>query len=548
MNKKRELEINNFFKVIENAYSQNADLEINHCVIYSLLSKYDYEEKELEQLNDASLNILEEFKKYFEKNKNLIIQNDSYNIYFFNNRKNDRSIKIYLSFDKSHILNCSCKIFKYLLNRNMDFDAKISNVVSSFDLIIRLYNTEDVVRLSDYVNNDNELSLSANLSHPFSLRNEIISLAYDGVLSYNKTLSYIIASYIQDKKHVKKLSLKEFSKYTKSMYEDIFINGKNTIDFLNSKTFLNEKKLFESAKDELKEYMLMFDVILFGLNVNNDFNDFLDFASSLKNEKYLENIDSKILNVLSKNNILDENISNRDISIEDILKSYIKFVNSKFDSDKIIMYLEEFKDSNNYVYITRNKDFRDLFRKYITPDKIEEITSYDIRNYVNSVLGIYIPKKENKKKVTKVEDKKDTSNIENIASCSENIACDDKVHDEKIDALDSISKEIINGNTITGLKNEVNEDDLYDLFIESCQATYDKYGGEQLRKALYNAINNNIYGYFTNGDNHYRDKLINYITVDMMKKYIVTFMENNGLDSKSSTLKDFYALFEKRNK
>ena len=544
MDEKRDIEINNFFRITENAYLQNNDLELNHYVIYSLLSKYGYEEKELEQLNDSSLNFIEEFKEYFKKNKNLEIQSDNYNIYFFNNRKNSRAIKIYLSFDKSHVLKSSCKIFKYLLNRNMDFEGKISNKVSSFNVIIRLYSIEDVIRISDYITNDNELSLSANLCHPFSFRKGILSLSYDGVLSYNKTLSYIITSYLQDKKHIKNLSLKDFLKYTKSMYEEIFTSGKSTIDFINSKTFLNEKKLFENTKDELKEYMLMFDVIIFELNVNITFNNFLNFVKSLESEEYLENIDKKVLNVLAKNDILENDGLSSKLSTNDILESYVKYGNLKYGSDKVVDYLEKFKETNNYAYITRENDFRDLFRKNITLDKLEEIPFCDIQSYVNNILGISTQIIDEKDEVVKDKDE-NVKDKDETFDCKK-ISCDKKQDSECLNAIDSIANESINGNTITGVRNEIRDDDLYNLFIDACQATYDKYGGEQLRKALYNAINKNIYGYFTNGNKHYRDKLINYITVEMMKKYIVTFMDKNGLDSKSSTLKDFYALFEKK--
>lgn len=518
-------EINNFLNILGKIYSQNKDLEINHYIIYSLLSKYDYEEKELEYLDNDSENILISIKENFKKSKNLKTyykkDYDNYlHLYNISNEHNN-SIKIVLSFDKSHIYKCACKIFEYLDNRNFEFDGKVSNSVKSDDVIIRVFKVEDAIRILDYINNDNELSLLANLTNPFMLREGVIALTIDTKLVYSKTISYILASYIQSKsiKSYDKMNINDLIKFVKNMYDDIFTKGKTIQDFIDSKTFENERYLFDSDISEFKEYMTILEVIINQLSSSFSTNNLFSLFNKINSSDYESNQSEKIKILASKIEKKVDKIS----AAKEVIDKYINYSYEKNGLENTIKALSNYLD--DFKYITRKNNFRTDFKKYVTKDTLLYITGEDINNYVLSILNI-----DN-------HDDEEVINKENESKVNNDIKIDNKVILNKEESIEKTLN--LTDNLIINKEN----DELYQLFIDACKATYNKYGKEQLIKALYNAINKNIYGYFTNGDKDYRNKLINYVTIDMMKKYIITFMKENGLDSRNSTLADFYNLF-----
>lgn len=539
MAQNRSKEINEFLEKIGKLYDQNKDLEITHDTIYALLRDYGYEEKELED-NKNSINSFTNILKEKKKMKNLEIRESSFtNILYFNNNsltekdKEYGAIKIIASFDKSNLERCSLKLINYINSRNIKCEGKVWNQLRSDNLIIRVFNYNDALKILDYMNNHNEISLPSNPTHPFMAREGIAGITFDNNIPYNKILSYILASYLQnkrDKNSLNKVSCTDFQKFVKGMYDDIFVKGRSTQEFLQSKTFKNENSygFVSTFKDYLQGFIILNMELTNNFNLESIFNAYETFKED--NNNY----------IIQLNNLLNgKNIDNKEILLnkrKETFDEYIRYISEKESVEKAIMSIENYVSTLNFSYITRQNSFRDKFKKELSVDKIVAICNGNLKEYVYNLLGI------NQKEEKQVEEKIEKEPIKKIDKEEPKVI--EKEEIEKPTTKEEVKEE----KTKEERKKYIPEDsdDLYayQLFIAACNETYLKYGLDQLKCAIVNLINNHSYGYFTNGDKKYRERLINSVSPRSIKKYIMIYLDENEIDTKYATLSDFCNIFE----
>ena len=81
--------------------------------------------------------------------------------------------------------------------------------------------------------------------------------------------------------------------------------------------------------------------------------------------------------------------------------------------------------------------------------------------------------------------------------------------------------------------NVHNDSQKEDIFLDAVIMTYRKYGFNQVKTAIIQLINNDDYGYFTNGDKGYRKKLMACVNKDDVYQYVLKIVgrNNNAISS-----------------
>ena len=85
------------------------------------------------------------------------------------------------------------------------------------------------------------------------------------------------------------------------------------------------------------------------------------------------------------------------------------------------------------------------------------------------------------------------------------------------------------------------------IFMNAVFATYNKYGFLQVNTAISNAINNNNYRFFTNGDRGYRKQLALNVTREEIVSFVTKYVDNGKKDISGNDVDIFcYKLFGKK--
>lgn len=106
-------------------------------------------------------------------------------------------MKIYLSFSKEDVFECVNMIFDYIDQNELSTLSKVADVRRSDEVVLRMSNVEDAKKLLEFINNNEYLSTRAKPVNPFLIKSGVAGLANDRLLSYNETLSFIIAEYFK---------------------------------------------------------------------------------------------------------------------------------------------------------------------------------------------------------------------------------------------------------------------------------------------------------------------------------------------------------------
>lgn len=444
MNRYQNME--QFLHFFASIYIQNPDLEIDRDTIYSNLAIYGLTDEEIKDRE-----IGDNFQSWinnFQNDPNLAVYYTDKQPGFlqFHNKKSlgDKHVKLYLSYPKDKINHCVNKIFKYIADQDMPTCSKVSHKLRSDSVVLRMANFNDAAKVINYINGDYELSTSAKETNPFSIKHGVVGIAYDDMLSYNMTLSYVMEEYFnycRANNVLSYVSVEHFREYANQYFTDNFKSRDSICEFSEKDFVISRKHRFNNIGEELLNYEQVLHLICLSLNENANINDYRDFYSKVADKQYSkEKID--YYNSVVNNNVMQQTeVSGNEIRL---VNSYIDLAMKKYGPDKVHLYLEDYV-RGNVKSITRNNDLRDLFEKYMTPSKLVSITG-NIEDYVNNYIQT---KKQN----------------------------------EQDRAIDN-----------------------YNMFLYASIETYKKYGYKQLYRAVIEGTNGN-YNYFTNGNNGYRNYL-----------------------------------------
>ena len=479
-------EIDKFLKDWAKIYSQNPYYNIDSDVLYSSLMNYGLSDQEKNNYDISSL--FTNWINHFQNNPSLNVYHTMQQSAFLQFRSYGplgmKHIKLYLSFPRDKMEYCVNKIFDFLAANNIPNGSKVSNRLRSDSVVLRLTNFEDTKKVIDYINSDSTLSTSAKSTNPFIMRDGVVGVAYDDNISYNICISMMLGIY--------------FSKCRKNnTFENVNVNDfKNFVnsfiqnvfnDSNNIKAFMNLPEVNDLSKrfKNLEECILNFEQVL--NLISYQLEDTMNLDKFHQFYKNATNNDINIQKIDKYNLILSKILSFENNSIEKtkLLNEYIDYAYLKYNNEQeVILYLRSYIEKNNLNAITRDKNFRNKFSQCLSPNIVLNIVNYNINDYVHKI--------------------------------------------------------IIN-------KNNSNLDSLYKVFLKACMETYDKYGYQQLKNAIFYGLNGN-YNYFTNGNGNYRDLLRNVSPEEFLqlcqklnafsKKY--GFEYNHLWDQCSNTIEKMY--------
>ena len=172
-------------------------MEINRDTIYSHLALYGLTEEDVKN-REIDYNF-QSWINNFQNDPNLAVYYTERQPGFlqFQNKKSlgDKHVKLYLSYPADKINYCVNKIFKYVADQDMPTCSKVSKKLRSDSVVLRMANFDDAAKVINYINSDYELTSCAKETNPFSIKHGVVGVAYDDMLSYNTTLSFVMEEY-----------------------------------------------------------------------------------------------------------------------------------------------------------------------------------------------------------------------------------------------------------------------------------------------------------------------------------------------------------------
>ena len=278
--------------------------ELTEYNVYYYLSKY-----KINNSNSSNINF-NNWLIYFKNKRNIKVYVNAEYPFFcnFTNLDTDKNnfdyIKLSISLDSDHLDLGVKQLFCFLEENNIKHSSKVSKNDISNNVTIRVRSREDAEKVSKYILNNNYIREGMREVNPFSYSLNNISYESDGLLSYNKILSEIIASYIN---HINKsniyneASLQSFRLFLNEIYQNYFINKREMIklrDDFKSNLILNNK--FKDEYEYIANYMEVVELIISAMNPNNNIDNFYNHYNNICSN----DIKNKRINSI-KNNYLN---------------------------------------------------------------------------------------------------------------------------------------------------------------------------------------------------------------------------------------------------
>lgn len=378
-------EIDYFIKYYANIYIQNPNLAIESDTLYNGLSNYGIPSNEIR----ANIkNNFEDWENYFE-NKKLHVYQDMRQTRFLQFRKMSGvtgeydCAKLYLTFPKDKINYCVKKVFDFIDKNNMPTCSKVADTLRADSVILRMVKLEDAKKVMDFINSS-DLSMYANLTNPFLMRNGKVGMACDNLLSYNTVVSTLLKKYFEQCRNNNKLniaSVQDFTQFVKNYGVDIFNNMSKIDDLSLEYGFASNRHRFENFGQFAMNHQQIFDLILISLDPKSTEKDYYEHVSNCNNfedvKKYVDYYNDIYIN---KHSFVQENFK----LAEQTLNDYIKYAKENYGQSMVSQYLYKYMEGNSSV-ITRTNNFRNKFQNYITPNIIISIMGQDLNAYINNI-------------------------------------------------------------------------------------------------------------------------------------------------------------------
>jgi len=325
----KELEIESFLKRLANIYREN-DFEINEDIIYSELVSYNKGDKlQHRNLEEIMFKLTRVFGMEigFRYWRSINVYGDCEYSDFSKNLRKATKLYVSLPNDDNEIYKIICKIWKFLIENNIQNQSKVSSGLRNDTLVIRVCEEKDLSKIIEFIN-----SLEYNREiepNPFLYHNKNVALTKDsGSTSYNQILSQVLESYI-----------KEFG-----------ANLEN-INFNSFKTYVEKKSKEEANQKCYIEYQMLLKI----LNNTVDVKDFINGTLNLKKENTLD---------------LDE--KNLKVSDVEILETIIAKLKEYYEEDEIDIIIQKYIETGNLDYFTKKGNIRQVVSQFFDKKSFEK--------------------------------------------------------------------------------------------------------------------------------------------------------------------------------
>lgn len=314
-------------------------LESSFDEVIDLTRNYGLKEEDLEGLNPKTTNqFFSKWSKYtrdtlfsksrlngkcYSTDKWWGIRTDNYN---YNGTDN---YKIYLPLDYNHLEKGIKILIEYFKKNDIPIDMKVSNKMRSDNVVIRVMDYQNVLKIINFIEHNNYLSEGKNKLSPFVPNFNTVGLVKDkgSEGTYNATIGYSISGYIKQQ-------------------NSLYTYG----DFVN---YLKNQPPHYIFNDDMEKY--------FGYK-----NEYGKNKNIVKNKVEIESFNQK------------RNIQEK----ADLLKTALYYTYKKYNNE---LYIEKAlleAINNNYNYFTRNIDsnnninLRNKLIQSINPTEIRTLMIY----------------------------------------------------------------------------------------------------------------------------------------------------------------------------
>lgn len=134
----------------------------------------------------------------------------------FNNGDLDdnKAIKLYIPL-KSHNLDSNVtRIFEFIRTCDMVHRSKVAKVIRNDNVVVRVENVEDALKIIDFVNSDVNIKKELNPVFPLTPSYHNVGISRDGIHSYNFELASVLADMLNKNIH---LNLENYKNYLRQM-------------------------------------------------------------------------------------------------------------------------------------------------------------------------------------------------------------------------------------------------------------------------------------------------------------------------------------------
>jgi len=444
------------------------------------------------------------------------------------------------------------KIFDYIALHHMRTESKVANRIRSDAIVLRMTDYDDALKVMDFINRDPELVMYAKPTNPFIMKNGKVGVSYDDNISYNATSALMLSQYFEycrKNNLLKKVSHKHFRDYVHNYLKNTFNDPKNLLAFQSLPEVARASKRFQSIGECLLNYEHVLRLMVMQLDGNMNMERFRSFYVSVKDysknrqmaDYYGQLVESKEKNLNSSSDSADKNL----------IDDYIEYARKKYSNVvNVIAYLRKYTEEENLNAITRDHNFRERFQTGMTPKKALLLMQGNVEHYVREVSV-----EEKTEDLTKKESfaesflqeyidfarlKYGDSNVEAYLNkyVSDGLGCitrDQNFRGRFLQYLPpskllEITNQDISAYVERYIRSKVSEqtpEKLYEIFVNACIATYQKYGYNQLRKAIECGFTAD-YNYFTDGNNQFRAYLAS-VTPEEFSSFCAKLLTSHGI-------------------
>lgn len=371
MNRSTEREL--FLRYLVDIYQQNPDLPLSYKTIYiELLRFITYDGKQdripLDSLVGVQVKLNNKFgsdsgiNKYMSSNGDFLVvenrlgKNDDAYLAAIKN-----GIKLYISVEADNLYKVSELLFNFMVNNGITMQCKVSKEMRNDALICRVTNSDDALKVSEYLNS---LNYKSNIRpNPFLFDNGKVCIAIDGVLSFNVILSRLLKEYLLVKRNthtIEKIALnKDFN-----ISEDFNNFIRSQIKFLNSSQKKDFMDLYEIDNEtKYKDFIRVSELISKNLDNNLIIEELFSYQD-------IKNIDFD-----SHNELVFEQDEDKIKYIMNILACY-------YSIDHVHKLIMQFIKTGNYDLFTRDYGgLRNIIRNILE----NNFTKEDIKNIISNL-------------------------------------------------------------------------------------------------------------------------------------------------------------------
>lgn len=544
----RSIQMDDFLQYWAKIYYQNPNYGVDVNALYTSLMNYGLTEQEYS--NPSIVDNFSSWISHFENNPNLRVYHDLRQPEFLQFRSRgdlgSQHVKLYLSYPPDKMEYCVNKIFDFIAKNKMVNGSKVANRVRSDSIVLRMTNYDDAIKVMDFINSDPELVMYAKPTNPFMMRNGKVAVSYDDFISYNSTLAMMMGEYFNYCRQCNTLgnvSHKDFRDYVNAYYQNTFRDPNLLRNFRYKPEVVGLSKRFESAGACLNNYAQVLKLMIMQLDGSMNMERYRSFYLEVKdysrNQQWVEYYNNQLNGIPQKR---EEKVEvTADMAEIALINSYIQFAKRKYQKTaSVIAYLKKYIEEENINAITRDGNFREKFQNGMTPKRALFIMSGNIEAYVEKVVVeevqeetevLPMPEQVLQEYIDLARVKYGDSKVALYLNkyISDGLGCITREGNFRERFLKYLAPEtllqITNQNIFAYVQGyiqmkdqkngkEANAVNLYDIFIKACVATYQKYGYNQLSKAIECGLMQN-YSYFTDGNGQYRSYLMNASKDDM---------------------------------